>query len=195
MATTITLDDVKKARVYMPVETKEAVARLFAKIIVQIVPNDAAKTTFPLPDLRVENRVRRLQCLHGVLCGWYFGADFEKETLKYKTDTGETEGKEIAFCMSVAALDKWLEGHPMNQLERLKKEKAVANKIYDLLYDFKAFEMTLNGAIREELEMQNDPALRMALILSVQTTPESVKEMMAALDEMKKAVGGGENAR
>lgn len=190
MATTITIEDVKKARSYMPAATKQAVARLMAQLVTRIVENDAGPGGKSLPPLRAEDPVRRLQCLHGVLCGWYFGGEYEKERLQYKDDDGNTRDREIAMVMSMDALDKWLEGHPMNQLERLKKEKTVANKVYDILYDFRAFELMLNGAIREEIEKANDPALRMAEMLAAQTTPEELKKAMELLDEMK----GGEKA-
>lgn len=190
MATTITIEDVKKARSYMPAATKQAVARLMAQLVTRIVENDAGPDGKSLPPLRVEDPVRRLQCLHGVLCGWYFGSDYERETLHYRDGAGQEKTRPMDYVMSLEQLDKWLEGHPMNQLERLKKEKAVANKVYDILYDFRAFELMLNGAIREEIEKANDPALRMAEMLAAQTTPEELKKAMELLEEMK----GGEKA-
>lgn len=191
MATTITIEDVKKARSYMPAVTKQAVARLMAQLVTRIVENNAGPDGKSLPPLRVEDPVRRLQCLHGVLCGWYFGSDYERETLRYLDEKdGQEKTRPLDFVMSLDQLDKWLEGHPMNQLERLKKEKAVANKVYDILYDFRAFELMLNGAIREEIEKANDPALRMAEMLAAQTTPEELKKAMELLEEMK----GGEKA-
>lgn len=192
MATTITIEDVKKARSYMPVANKEAVSRLMAKLIVRVVENDAGESGNPLPPVRVEDRIRRLQCLHGVLAGWYFGGEYEKERLHYKDEKGNTQNREISMVMSMDALDKWLEGHPMNQLERLKKEKQIANKVYDILYDFKAFELMLNGAIREEMDMANDPALRMAQVLSMQTTPEAMREVLKMAEDYKAAKSEGE---
>ncbi len=194
MAVTITIDDIKKARTYMPVETKQAIARLMAKLCVRAVENDAGSADVVLPPMRVEDRVSRLQCLHGVLCGWYLNASFEKAKLQFKDDSGETKEKEVAFCMSVEALDEWLDGHPMNQFERLKKEKQIANRVYDILYDLKAFELLLNGEIRDELDMANDPAIRIAQVLAVQTTPDSLRETLSLLEEYREKVGGEANA-
>lgn len=188
MATTITIEDVKKARAYMPVAEKEALSRMMAKLCVRVVENDAGTSAIPLPTLRVEDRLRRLQFLHGVLCGYYLGAAYEKEKLRYKDADGNPAEREIALCMSADALDKWLESQPMNQFERLKKEKQIANKVYDLLYDFKAFELMLNGAIREEMDMGNDPALRIAQVLATQTTPEAMRETMKIMEEYKTQV-------
>ena len=191
MATTITIEDVKKAKSYMPAATKQALARLMAKLITRIEENSAGPDGKSLPPMRVEDPVRRLQCLHGVLCGWYFGAEYEKENLRYiEKESGLEKSRPLEFIMSLDQLDKWLEGHPMNQLERLKKEKSVANKVYDILYDFRAFELMLNAAVREEMEKANDPAIRMAQVLAVHTTPEEIRETLRMMEELK----GGEKA-
>lgn len=182
---TITLEDVKKAKSYMPVETKDAVARLMSKLCVLTQQTEAEESGLPLPPMKVENRVRKLQCLHGVLAGWYFGGDFEKEKLRYRDKDGKMQEREASFCMSEEVLDGWLEDHPMNQLERLKKEKTVANKVYDILYDFKAFELMLNGAIREEIEVANDPAVRMAQAILLQSSPDSMRETLKVIREFQ----------
>lgn len=184
---TITIEDVKKAKSYMPVSTKDAVARLMAQLCVL---TQQSESEMPTPPMKVENRVRKLQCLHGVLAGWYFGGEFEKEKLRYRDKDGKMQEREVSFCMSEEVLDDWLADHPMNQLERLKKEKTVANKIYDILYDFKAFELMLNGAIREEIEVANDPAVRMAQTMLAQSSPESLRETMRVLEEFQKEKAG-----
>lgn len=192
MAVTITQEDVEKAMDYMPAETKEALARLMAKLCTRIVENDASTAETPLPPYRVEDRLRRLQCLNGVLCAFYFGGQFEKFKLLVQKEDGSTEEREIEGVMSLEALNDWCEGHPKNQLERWKKEKAVANKVYDILDDFKLFEILLDRAIREEIEMQNDPAIRIAQMLAMQMNPESLKETLDEIQRFQK--GEGEDA-
>ena len=66
----------------------------------------------------------------------------------------------------------------------------MANKVYDILYDFRAFELMLNAAVREEMEKANDPAIRMAQVLAVHTTPEEIRETLRMMEELK----GGEKA-
>ena len=194
MATTITIEDVKKAKSYIPAATKEYMARLMAKLIVRPLENDAGEDGKPLPPIRTEDRLRRAQCLHGVLAGWYFGANYENEKITIVDEDGNRREEELHFVMSVGALDEWLDGHPMNQLERLKKEKQIANKVYDILYDFKAFELTLNGAVRERMEMANDPAIRRAQMLAMQSSPEILKETISMLEEYKKETEKAEQA-
>lgn len=193
MAVTITQEDVKKARDYLPAETKEALTRLMAKLCTRIVENDASTAEAPLPPYRVEDRLRRLQCLNGVLCAFYFGGQFEKfKLLVQKEDGSGTEEREIEGVMSLEALNDWCSSHPKNQLERWKKEKNVANKVYDILDDFKLFEILLDRAIREEIEMQNDPAIRIAQMLAMQMNPESLKETLDEIQRFQK--GEGEDA-
>lgn len=190
MAVTITQEDIKKANAYIPAEKKEALARLMAKLCTRIVENDASTDENPLPPVRVEDRLRRLQCLNGVLCGIYFGGSFEKDKMTVRREDGGIEDVEIEGVMSLRALNDWCEGHPKNQLERLKKEKAVANKVYDILDDFKLFEILLDRAIREEIEMQNDPAIRLAQILAVQMDPESLRKTLEEIQQFRKGEGG-----
>lgn len=195
MAVTITQEDVKKAKGYLPAETKEALARLMAKLCTRIVENDASTKEAPLPPWRVEDRLRRLQCLNGVLCGFYFGGQFEKFKLAVRKEDGSTEEREIEGVMSLEALNDWCSGHPKNQLERLKKEKTVANKVYDILDDFKLFEIMLDRAIREEMDMQNDPAIRIATMLAMQMNPVSLKETLEEIQQFHEyQKGEGANA-
>lgn len=194
MATTISIKDVERAKSYIPASTKEYMARLMAKLIVRPLENDAGEDGKPLPPIRTEDRLRRAQCLNGVLAGWYFGANYENEKITIVDEDGNRREEELHFVMSVASLDEWLEGHPINQLERLKKEKSIANKVYDILYDFRAFELMLNGTIHDEIEMANDPAIRIAEVLAVQTTPEQFKETLSMLEEYKKETEKAEEA-
>lgn len=194
MAVTITQEDVKKARSYMPLAVKDAVSRLMANLCVREVKNEASTKDFPLPDFCIEDRQMRQQCLYGVLAGWYLQKDFEHVLLAVETEDGTTEEKPINFCMTPQAVDEWAGSHVDNQIERLKRDKQIANKVYDLMYDYKGFESMLLGAIRERIAMTNDPALRLAQMLSVQTTPESVRELMKTMDDYRKRAEGEEDA-
>lgn len=194
MAVTITQEDVKNAKSYMPLEYKQALSQLMATLCVRTVKNSASTEENPLPNVRGEDRMMRQQCLMGVLAGFYFGQKFEMQTLEFAGEDGKRGIRPVNYCMSVEALNDFCESHPINQLERMKREKAVANKVYDLLYDFKGFEAFLNGAIRETIEMQNDPALRIAQMMAIQTTPETIKEAMEAIKEYREQTEEAENA-
>ena len=69
----------------------------------------------------------------------------------------------------------------MNQLERLKKaaDKTALNTIFDLLYDYKAIEMMLTGAIRDELEAHNDPFNRAMQYFSVAAVQSAMDGALA----------------
>ena len=182
---TITPEDIEKARTYMPIGHKAAVTELMAQLCVRYVENEAHGADMQLPARAVEDRATRAQCLMGILAGWYFHKDFPTAGVSYRGEDGSLVTKPIACCMDTATLDEWAGSHVINQLERLKKEKKAANKVYDLLYDFRAFELMLNGAIRDELDKRNDPALRMSEMMAVQVSPEAMQQTFRALMDMR----------
>lgn len=190
MAIVITQEEILKAKDYLPIRHKAAMAELMSKLCVRVVKNPASTADNPLPDYCVEDRMMRQQCLMGVLAGWYLQREYEMQKLEFSDGEGKKQERAINYCMSADALDEWCESHPMNQLERFKKEKRVANKVYDLVYDYKAFENMLLGAIQDELKARNDPALRMSQILAIQVTPEAMKENLKVLGEYRDALEG-----
>lgn len=190
MAIVITQEEILRAKDYLPIRHKAAMAELMAKLCVRVVKNPASTAENPLPDYCVEDRMMRQQCLMGVLAGWYLQREYEMQKLEFSDGEGKKQERAINYCMSADALDEWCESHPMNQLERFKKEKRVANKVYDLVYDYKAFENMLLGAIQDELKARNDPALRMSQILAIQVTPEAVKENLKVLGEYRDTLEG-----
>ena len=68
----------------------------------------------------------------------------------------------------------------MNQLERLKKVKntEVVNKLFDVLYEYKATEFMLTGAIKDELEIRNDPFNRAMQWFTLSAADAGVKEIV-----------------
>ena len=188
MAIILHLEDIKKAKTYLPLRHKAALANLMAPLCILTEQNSASTAANPLPDRCVENRMMRLQCLYGVLAGYYLGMDYQMEKLILNDEHGKRIEREINYCMSADGVDEWAASHVMNQFDRLKREKTAANTVYDLLYDFKGFEALLNGAIRDELEMRNDPALRMAQLLAMQATPEAVQDTLHTLEAYREAL-------
>ena len=182
---TITQADIEQARDYIPIRHKTAIAGLMAQICVRYAENEAHGADMQLPDRAVEDRMTRAQCLMGVLAGFYFKREFPTLELSFETPDGKTVTQPVALCMDADTLDEWAGSHVINQLERLKKDKKTANKVYDLLYDFRAFELMLNGAIREELDKRNDPALRMSQMMALQVSPEAMQQTFRALMDMK----------
>lgn len=167
-AITITEQDIMDAVSYVDISSKEKYTRAVAfpclePVTVQYDDGNALPTMFR------ENKKIKAQYLMGLLAT-LLQRPFESETL--------STGEELTGCMAEADYNLWASSHVMNQFERLKKTKnsEVVNKLFDLLYDYKAFELMLNGAIKDELEVRNDPLNRAAQWFSYTAADAAFKE-------------------
>lgn len=186
----ITRDDICKAKDYLPLAHKDTMARLMATLCIEEIPNPNSTAVQPLPNLTRENRRMRQQCLMGVFVQWYLGKAEELQVAEYTNREGKSEEKPINYCLSVEATDRWAGSHVFNQMDRWKKARAdVSDKAYAIMYDYKAFENMLLGAISDELKARNDPALRMVQLMNIQTSPESLRETIKILEEAKEVMG------
>lgn len=180
----ITREDIERAKDYLPLDIKETMVRLMAPLCLEQVRNPNSSGARPLPDIVRESRKMRQQCLMGVFAQWYMGRKIEMQIASYVDNDGKTQEKPINYCMSADEYDKWAGSHVMNQMERWKRAKnTVSNKVYDIMYDFKAFENMLLGAIRDEIDARNDPALRMMQMMDAQASPETLRETLKVMQE------------
>lgn len=173
----ITAEDIQNATTFTSLSSKEVVARAIAKLCiepVEIISDDGEA----LPTMFRENRKLRQQFQMGILAS-LLGRKYTLQTVKIRTEDGAEE-KSLAWCMDEDEYNEWAESHVMNQLERLKKgaDKELANRVFDFLYDYKAIEMMLSGAIRDELEAHNDLFNRAMRYFSVAATNAAVGELM-----------------
>lgn len=166
-AITITEKDILDAASYVNISTKESFTRAVAFLCLE--PVEVQYDGEALPTMFRENKKLKAQYLMGVLAT-LLQKPFESEHL--------STGEELTGCMAEAEYDQWASSHVMNQFERLKKTKdsEVVNKLFDLLYDYKAFELMLTGAIRDELEVRNDPFNRAMQWFSLTVADAAVKE-------------------
>ena len=182
-AITITEQDVLNASSYIPISAKEKFTRAIAFLCLE--PEEIKVDDTPLPVMFRENKKIKSQYLMGILAV-LLGKGFTNEKLK-------PSGEEMGLCMEESEYDAWAASHVFNQLERLKKCKnaEVVNKLFDILYDYKAFEMMLTGAIRDELEARNDPINRALQWFTVSAADAAVKEMVGGelKDIIKNAKG------
>ena len=147
-AINITEQDIMDAVTYVGIGVKEEFTRAVAFMCLE--PVEVQYEGAALPTMFRENKKIKAQYLMGTLATLQ-RKPFEVQKLR--------SGEELSGCMSEDEYNRWASSHVMNQLERMKKGKAgeVVNKLFDLLYDYKAFEMMLTGAIKDELEVRNDP--------------------------------------
>jgi hypothetical protein len=185
-AINITEQDILNAAAYIDIGVKEEFTRAVAFACLE--PVEVQNDGESLPTMFRENKKIKAQYLMGTLA-ILLQKPFEPQKLK--------SGEELSGCMSEADYNLWASSHVMNQLERLKKGKQgeVVNKLFDLLYDYKAIEMMLTGAIKDELEVRNDPFNRAMQFFSnsaLQAAMDSMVdgELRKALDERKGEADG-----
>lgn len=174
---TITEEDILGAQTYMPLAAKEMLTRAVAEFCIEPVEIKADETE-TLPPMFRENRKLRHQFQMGILAT-LLHRDYAMQKVKYQ-HSEDGEEHDLTWCMDEDEYDIWAESHVMNQLERLKKTKnsAVVNRLFDLLYDYKAIELMLTGAIRDALEEHNDLFNRAMQFFSVAATQAAMNSMV-----------------
>ena len=185
-AINITEQDILNAASYIDIGVKEEFTRAVAFLCLE--PVEVQNDGEALPPMLRENKKIKAQYLMGTLA-MLLQKPFESQKLK--------SGEELSGCMSEDDYNLWASSHVMNQLERLKKGKQseVVNKLFDLLYDYKAIEMMLTGAIKDELEVRNDPFNRAMQFLSNSALQAAMNsftdgELKKLLDERKGEANG-----
>lgn len=178
----ITSEDIQKCTTYLSVGRKERLTRAIAAFCVEPVEIKVGEGDgIVLPNRVRENRKLRQQYQMGILA-WYLGKDYKEQEAQIGED-GET--MQLSLCMDEDDFNIWAASHVMNQLERLKKSKdhETANRVFDLLYDYKNIESMLSLAIRDELESRNDPLNRAAEFVMQIMTESTMEEIMAKQKE------------
>ena len=185
-AINITEQDIINAADYVDIGVKEEYTRAVAYVCLE--PVEVQNDDEALPTMFRENKKIKAQYLMGALATM-LRKDFAPQELK----TGEI----LNGCMVESEYNDWASSHVMNQLERMKKcgKPAVVNKLFDLLYDYKAIELMLTGAIKDELEIRNDPFNRAMQFLSnaaLQSALNSLTdgELKKLIDERKRDADG-----
>lgn len=180
-------NDILSANSYLPLEVKEALTRLMARLCIEKTSDVEAGELLPTPPLWRENRMRRQQFLMGVLAGTYLKKDYKNGKMTVENGGGRKSKQDINYLMSIEDFDLWGESHVMNQLERLKrsKTKGVADGVFDILQDFRVFENMLLGAIRDELEAHNNSIDRVKKIVQLLGNQGAFEGLMAEFEKLK----------
>lgn len=181
-AVKITEQDILNAASYITISVKEQFVRAIAFVCLE--PVEVQNDDDVLPTMFRENKKIKAQYLMGTLA-LLLQKPFTPQKL--------TSGEELGGCMDEAEYDEWAASHVMNQLERLKKCKnsEVVNKLFDLLYEYKAIELMLTGAIRDELEVRNDIFNRAMQWFTLSAADAAVTEMVnSELKEVLKEAKG-----
>lgn len=174
----ITKNMIMNARTYLPLEEKEAfaaknAARCFDRLQIS-AGNDA------MPPMYMENAAIRLRYLMYAMAHLYLGASVETDT---------QDGGAESELMTVAEYDKWAGSHVFMQMERLKKEADIRNKVFDLLSDYFQLEKMFDRQIRGLLDVQNDAVVRQSMMMKADAA--ELPKLIEALNALRET-GKGE---
>ena len=176
-AVTITEEDIERASSYTLLSGKEEITRAIAHLCVEPVEVNIEEGS-ALPPMFRENRKLRHQFQMGLLA-FLLGRQYPQQMVRIREKDGPKE-EPIALCMDEDTYNEWASSHVMNQIERLKKtaNKELLNKIFDVMYEYRAFELMISGAIRDQLEVLNDSFNRFMRYFSMEAVDAAMKSMM-----------------
>lgn len=174
----ITIDDMKRARTYMPIMQKAefvnaASVNCFDQLNVNAqYDNESSK---PLPHMYKENTFLKSRYLMGALLSYYFRFDIDM-----------VEGTD--WLVAADDYDRYAGGRIFECLQRFKSNAEVRDKAYDILADYKDLESRLNREIHGMLTAMNDPVSRALMALTQSIEPDEMQKMLADLDNQQQAL-------
>ena len=186
MAIELTKEQLKDARTYIPIASKEILAEQIAGWVIE--PIEMTKDSlFPMPPMWKENRAAKNLLMLGILCRYYLRMDFKCQGVRLLEDGKQVGEQEIDFFPTTEAYDEIASSMIFNQLERLKKGgNEVSNIIFDLLFDYKSLEQMVNAEIKELLARKNDVIARavdMLMLIGSESNLEALKAELSKLQE------------
>ena len=169
---TLTKEIVEKANDYIPIERKHVWCRNVAAACVAkvtVTGNGADDNAFALPDRWEENTMARQMAMASALAQNYLGIYSEEEVLQAKD------------------YDEIMGSHLINQLERMKSDRDVRDKVFNILYDYNELKKMLNTDIYSRLGHLNDTLSR-ALAALQMVRPDSMQDLTDQMNELSAAV-------
>jgi len=172
----LTREHMEQAQTYMPLESKIELANIIANLCLKPMPVASPKVykgdDVFVPQLVEEDMAVKNILLTNVLLSHYFD-------IETGTDIDDTD----AF----ATYDKYAGGHLLNQIERFKSDKDLKNKAFDIAEDWREFKKIVDTKIYNVKQNTNDPIARIATLISLLGTPESLQ---TAIDAFKATTEG-----
>lgn len=167
----ITLEMVENAEAYIPLAEKVAYAKTIAPFCIEssetAEQNEAGREILALPEVKTEGIYAKMLLLMHFFLTRYLKVPGVPDESKF---TGEV-------------FDSFAKDHPLNQLERLKSNLAVKDKIFNLLADFKELRKIVDTEIYSIRSQENDGMARFMAAVAIMNRPEAVEEMMEGLKE------------
>ena len=173
----IKAETIEQASSYVPLMKKEQVIEKAAsKCIdtVELAAKDTAGNVSPMPPFFRENGGRKSRYLMGIFVKFYLRQNFEPT--------------EDDVLMALDDYDRYAGSHVFNQLESIKQsttDRALRNKIFDIITDYKDFEKRFNSAVYSEIRINNDSCNRILATISQRTTPQALETALDGLNAVK----------
>ena len=170
---------------YIPLMKKQEMAEAIAqkcivKVLMKYTEKGDGTDSVPMPDRYQEYHMYTNLYLMGVLAREYLHIPYEGD------GSGEEHTGYDSLKMPANVYDQWGASHVMNQLEQMKTDREMREKVFDLLNDYKDFRWMLAHEIDILLGHDNDVVTRM-----MQALGASIKEMAAdSMQELGEALQG-----
>ena len=166
----------QEAETYVPISKKAefvkyCAERCFDKL--NITATSGNDTLSAMPPMWKENSELKARYMMGGLLKLY---------LKQEAQTDEND----EWLLTEQEYDRWAAAHILNQIERMKSNASLRDKCFDLLQDYKTLEKMLNTEVYGLIRAMNDSVSRIIAQIQASTTPESMKNAMAQLEQSKK---------
>ena len=166
---TLTKEIILNARDYIPIQQKHTWVRNVAAVAIAPVTVSGGDSSVILPDRHEENTMARTMAMASLLAQNYLGVYGEDAVLQE------------------ADYDEIMSSHLVNQLERMKSDKELRDKIFNILYDYSELKKMLNTEIYSRLGHLNDTLAR-ALVALQSVSPEGMEEAAKQAQELKAIV-------
>lgn len=175
---TLTKEIIENACDYIPLQRKHIWCRNVATVALQNVTLNGGEkdTAFATPDRYEENTMARQMALASALSVNYLKL-YPEETVLQEKD-----------------YDEILSSHLVNQLERMKGDRDVRDKVFNILYDFGELKKMLNTEIYSRLGHFNDTLGRFFVAISM-SDPQNLEQMSEDLKAIGVAVSDYEKRR
>lgn len=172
---TITEEVLKNASDYAKLADKTAfVDYCTRRCITQVTVSLGMETgNDAMPDMWMEDTFLKSRYLMTAFAVLYLGLDPKGMT---------EEGDE--WLMEAGQYDRFAGSHVFNQLERMKGNAELRDKVFDLLRDYRDLEKRLNTSVYGMLNVMNDPANRFSQKMAMDTSQTSLEEMQKELEKL-----------
>lgn len=156
--------DILNANTYLPIKEKAAIAQLCAG---DCLTEFEVTGEFAMPPLYAPDTTKKNRVMMGIFMYRYLNMPYTDET---------------KLMLDPETYDAWAGSHVLNQLERMKSDPEMRNRVFDLIADYKATEKALSVAISSLCELRNDPCSRMLSTILAAIKPEAVAEAQRNLE-------------